>query len=135
MTFSDGTPLDAPAVQANLEALGEGIESAKIQLNVDFSTYKSSRVIGNDQVEVTLSSPDANFLRATSSVTAGLVSPKTLVLDNARQSAIATISGSGPFVFESEKANEELSWPNEQAMPGLRKAPRTRERLTWTKSW
>ncbi|MDQ0848068.1 peptide/nickel transport system substrate-binding protein [Arthrobacter sp. B3I9] len=108
VTFSDGTPLDAAAVQANLDALGKGIESAKIQPNVDFSAYKSSQVIGGDQVEVTLSSPDANFLRATSSVTAGLVSPKTLTLDNAGQSAIAKISGSGPFAFESEKADEEV---------------------------
>ena len=108
VSFSDGTPLDAKAVQANLEALGKGIESAKIQPNVDFSTYKSSRVIAEDQVEVTLSSPDSNFLRATSSVTAGLVSPKTLALDNAGQSAIAKISGSGPFIFESEKADEEI---------------------------
>ena len=108
VSFSDGTPLDAKAVQANLEALGKGIESAKIQPNVDFSTYKSSQVIAEDQVEVTLSSPDSNFLRATSSVTAGLVSPKTLALDNAGQSAIAKISGSGPFIFESEKADEEI---------------------------
>ncbi|WP_160663385.1 ABC transporter substrate-binding protein [Pseudarthrobacter sp. ATCC 49987] len=108
VTFSDGTPLDAKAVQANFEALGKGIESAKIQPNVDFSTYESSQVTGEDQVEVTLSSPDANFLRATSSVTAGLVSPKTLTLDNAAQSAIAKISGSGPFTFESEKADEEI---------------------------
>lgn len=108
VSFSDGTPLDAKAVQANLDALGKGIESAKIQPNVDFSAYKSSRVIGEDQVEVTLSSPDANFLRATSSVAAGLVSPKTLALDNAGQSAIAKISGSGPFAFESEKADEEV---------------------------
>lgn len=108
VTFSDGSPLDAAAVQANLEAFGKGIESARIQPNVDFSSYKSSRVIGSDQVEVTLSSPDANFLRATSSVTAGLVSPKTLALDNAGQSAIAKIAGSGPFAFESEKADEEI---------------------------
>ncbi|WP_427007858.1 ABC transporter substrate-binding protein [Pseudarthrobacter sp. H2] len=108
VSFSDGTPLDAKAVQANLDALGKGVESAKIQPNVDFSAYKSSQVIGGDQVEVTLSSPDANFLRATSSVTAGLVSPTTLALDNAGQSAIAKISGSGPFAFESEKADEEI---------------------------
>ncbi len=41
-------------------------------------------------------------------MTAGLVSPGTLKLDNAGQSAIAKIVGSGPFVFESEKADEEV---------------------------
>ncbi|GAA3672781.1 ABC transporter substrate-binding protein [Arthrobacter ginkgonis] len=110
VTFSDGTPLDAAAVKANLDALGNGIESAQIQPNVDFSAYKSSKVVGDNQVKVTLESPDANFLRATSSVTAGLVSPATLELDNAGQSAISKIVGSGPFVFESEKKDEEVTF-------------------------
>ncbi|MFJ2619958.1 ABC transporter substrate-binding protein [Glutamicibacter sp. NPDC087344] len=108
VTFSDGTALDAQAVKLNLDALGLGIESAQIAPNVDFSAYKSAEVVGDNQVKVTLKRPDANFLRATSSVTAGLVSPATLKLDNAGQSAIAKIVGSGPFVFESEKPDEEV---------------------------
>ncbi|WP_271395807.1 ABC transporter substrate-binding protein [Neomicrococcus lactis] len=108
VTFSNGTPLDAAAVKANLDALGLGIESAQIQPNVDFSAYKSSEVVGKSQVRVTLKRSDANFLRATTSVAAGLVSPETLKLDNAGQSAISKIVGSGPFVFKSEKADEEV---------------------------
>src|SRR4051794_19165699 len=86
VTFSDGTALDAAAVKANLDALGKGIEKAQIQPNVDFAAYKSAEVVDKDTVKVQLKSADANFLRATSSVTAGLVSPKTLELDNAGQS-------------------------------------------------
>ncbi|EMY34853.1 dipeptide/oligopeptide ABC transporter substrate-binding protein [Arthrobacter crystallopoietes BAB-32] len=108
VTFSDGTPLDAEAVKANLDVLGKGLEKAQIQPNVDFSAYESTEVVDEDTVKVQLKSADANFLRATSSVAAGLVSPKTLELDNAGQSDIAKISGSGPFVFESEKPDEEL---------------------------
>lgn len=108
VTFSDGTDLDAEAVQKNLDALGLGIKSAQIQPNVDFAAYKSSEIVGKNKVKVTLKRPDANFLRATSSVTAGLVSPGTLKLDNAGQTAISKIVGSGPFVFESEKADEEV---------------------------
>jgi peptide/nickel transport system substrate-binding protein len=108
VTFSDGTPLDAAAVKANLDVLGLGLEKAQIQPNVDFSAYKSSEVVDEETVKVQLKTPDANFLRATSSVAAGLVSPKTLELDNAGQSDIASISGSGPFVFESEKPDEEI---------------------------
>lgn len=108
VTFSDGSDLNAKAVQKNLDALGLGIKSAQIQPNVDFAAYKSSEVVGNNKVKVTLKRPDANFLRATSSVTAGLVSPETLKLDNAGQTAIAKIVGSGPFIFESEKADEEV---------------------------
>ena len=108
VTFSDGTALDAKAVQKNLDALGLGIKSAQIQPNVDFAAYKASEVVGTNKVKVTLKRPDANFLRATTSVTAGLVSPETLKLDNAGQTAIGKIVGSGPFVFESEKADEEV---------------------------
>lgn len=108
VTFSDGSALDAEAVKLNLDALGLGIKDAQIAPNVDFGAYKSAEVVGENQVKVTLKRPDANFLRATCSVAAGLVSPKTLKLDNAGQSAIAKIVGSGPFVFESEKPDEEV---------------------------
>lgn len=108
VTFSDGSALDAAAVKLNLDALGLGIKDAQIAPNVDFAAYKSAEVIDGNKVKVTLKRPDANFLRATSSVTAGLVSPKTLELDNAAQSSISKIVGSGPFVFESEKPDEEV---------------------------
>ena len=108
VTFSDGTPLDAAAVKANLDSFGFGIPEASIQPNVDFAGYASSEVLAADQVKVTLSAPNSNFLRATSSVTAGLVSPATLELDAAGQASIARIAGSGPFVFESEKPDEEV---------------------------
>ncbi|MCZ4135868.1 peptide ABC transporter substrate-binding protein, partial [Escherichia coli] len=108
VTFSDGSKLDAEAVKLNLDALGKGIKSAQIAPNVDFAAYKSAEVVGGNKVKVTLKRPDANFLRSTSSVTAGLVSPKTLELDNAAQSSISKIVGSGPFVFESEKPDEEV---------------------------
>lgn len=108
VTFSNGTTLDAEAVKLNLDALGKGIEKAQVQPNVDFSAYKSAEVVNGNQVKVTLKRPDANFLRATSSVTAGLVAPETLQLDNSGQSAISKIVGSGPFVFESEKPDEEV---------------------------
>lgn len=108
VSFSDGTPLDAAAVKANLDAFGFGIPAANIQPNVDFSGYAGSEVLAPNQVRVTLAAPNSNFLRTTSSVTAGLVSPATLALDTAGQSSIAKISGSGPFVFASEKPDEEV---------------------------
>ncbi|MGO2634708.1 MAG: ABC transporter substrate-binding protein [Galactobacter sp.] len=109
VTFSDGEALDAEAVKANLDAFGKGIESAQIQPNVDFANYDSASVDGN-KVTVKLKQADANFLRATSSVTAGLVSPKTLELDTAGQSDIAKIVGSGPFVYESQVADQEVKF-------------------------
>lgn len=108
VTFSDGTPLDAEAVKANLDALGHGIEETQIPANPDFAHYESSEVTGNNEVTVTLSEPDVNFLRATSSVTAGLVSPETLQSSYAEQDSIESIVGSGPFVFESQTVDEEV---------------------------
>lgn len=68
VTFSDGTPLDAEAVKENLDALGHGIEDEQIPPNPDFAYYESAEVTDDNEVTVTLSEPDVNFLRATSSV-------------------------------------------------------------------
>lgn len=108
VTFSDGTPLDAEAVKANLDALGHGIEAEQIPANPDFAHYESAEVTGINEVTVTLTEPDANFLRATSSVTAGLVSPETLESSYAEQDSIEAIVASGPFVFESQTIDEEV---------------------------
>ena len=87
VTFSDGSKLDAEAVKLNLDALGKGIKSAQIAPNVDFAAYKSAEVVGGNKVKVTLKRPDANFLRSTSSVTAGYRRPRmTLRLGQCRRS-------------------------------------------------
>lgn len=110
VTFSDGTPLDAEAVQKNLEAFGQGIPDAQVQPNQDYKDFVSAEVVGDNQVTVTLSEPNANFVRATSSVTSGLVSPATLELDNAGQNDIAQVVGSGPFTFESQVPDQEITF-------------------------
>src|SRR5690625_2656470 len=123
VTFSDGTPLGAAAVKANLDALGHGIPEEQVPANPHFMYYESSEVTGEHEVTVTLSEPDVNFLRATSAVTAGLVSPGTLESSYAEQDSIETIVGSGPFVFESQSIDEEVvftaredyAWPPETA--------------------
>jgi len=123
VTFSDGTPLDAAAVKANLDALGHGIPEEQVPANPHFMYYESSEVTGEHEVTVTLSEPDVNFLRATSAVTAGLVSPGTLESSYAEQDSTETIVGSGPFVFESQSIDEEVvftarqdyDWPPETA--------------------
>ncbi|MFB2572541.1 ABC transporter substrate-binding protein [Micrococcus sp. IITD107] len=108
VTFSDGTPLDAEAVARNLQVFGEGITDAQIQPNQDYKNFVSAEVTGDDQVTVTLSEPNANFVRATSSVTSGLVAPSVFELDNAGQNDIAQVIGSGPFTFESQVPDQEI---------------------------
>lgn len=108
VTFSDGTPLDADAVKANLDQLGLGDESKQILKNRDFIGYESSEVLGDDTVVVTLSEPNADFLKATAAATSSLVSPSTLALDYEGQADISQIVTSGPFVFESQIPDQEL---------------------------
>lgn len=109
VTFSDGTPLDAAAVKANLDLLGQGEDDKGIVPNRDFIGYESSEVDG-DKVIVRLSAPNRDFLRATAGSTASLVSLSTLELDYEGQADIAQIVGSGPFVFESEVPDELVSF-------------------------
>ncbi|MCJ1696903.1 ABC transporter substrate-binding protein [Rathayibacter caricis] len=120
VTFSDGTPLDAAAVKANLDQLGLGDEAKKIVKNRDFIGYASSEVTGEDTVVVRLSEPNADFLKATAASTASLVSTSTLALDYAGQADISKIVASGPFVFESQVPDQEIrfakredyAWPS-----------------------
>jgi peptide/nickel transport system substrate-binding protein len=120
VTFSDGTPLDAAAVKANLDQLGLGDDARKIVKNRDFIGYASAEVTGDDTVVVRLSEPNADFLKATAAATASLLSPATLALDYAGQADISKIVGSGPFVFESQVPDQEIvfskrddyAWPS-----------------------
>ena len=120
VTFSDGTPLDASAVKANLDQLGLGNADQKIVKNRDFIGYQSSAVTAADTVVVTLSAPNADFVKATAAATSSLVSLSTLALDYAGQADISRIVGSGPFVFKSQVVDQELvfakrtdyAWPS-----------------------
>ena len=120
VTFSDGTPLDAAAVKANLDQLGLGDDAKKIVKNRDFIGYVGSEVTAEDTVVVRLSEPNADFLKATAAATASLLAPATLALDYAGQADISKIVASGPFVFESQVPDQELvftkredyAWPS-----------------------
>lgn len=107
VTFSDGSVLDAAAVKANIELLAFGNPDAQIPAHIDFA-FVDTVTANDDTVVVTLSEPNSNFLRATSGITAGLVSLATIGLDNAGQSDISRIVGSGPFVYESIVPEQEL---------------------------
>ena len=120
VTFSDGTPLDAAAVKANLDQLGLGDQGRGIIKNRDFIGYASSEVVGTDQVKVVLSEPNALFVRATSAATSSLLAPSTLALDYEGQADVTKIVASGPFTVASVVPDQELrlvkradyAWPS-----------------------
>ncbi|WP_039791035.1 ABC transporter substrate-binding protein [Amycolatopsis sp. ATCC 39116] len=106
VTFSDGTPLDAAAVVANLDdvaALG-----ARSPLGATYlAGYAGATASGPRTVEVRFDTPSAQFLQATSMVTLGMLSPETLA-ETPEKRCAGTLTGSGPFVLDEVALNEEV---------------------------
>ncbi|MEZ0165286.1 ABC transporter substrate-binding protein [Kineococcus sp. LSe6-4] len=100
VTFSDGTPVDAAAVKANLDgivALG-----AKASLGSTYlQGYTGTQTPDAQTAVVTFSRPSAQFLQATSTMSLGLLSVPTATADPATRCTGATLVGSGPFVVGS----------------------------------
>lgn len=117
VTFSDGTPLDAAAVAANLDRVVAIGPLAYIAAGM-VRTYVASTVLDERTVQVEFSEPNAQFLQATSSQSLSLLAPATLALDP-EQVAAGDVIASGPFVLESYTpgesvvlvAREDYAWP------------------------
>ncbi|MEU8139316.1 ABC transporter substrate-binding protein [Streptodolium elevatio] len=106
VTFSDGTPVDATAVKANLDgvvALGAKAQIAGVYL----TGYTGSTVVDPTTVRVEFGTPSAQFLQATSTVSLGLLAPATLAR-SADERCQGALVGSGPFVFGSYKQNQSV---------------------------
>src|SRR6202008_3245166 len=77
VTFSDGTPLDADAVAANLDRvsqLGAPAPLAKSYL----ASYQSTTVTGPTTFTGSFSRPNVQFLQGTSTVSLGILSPASV---------------------------------------------------------
>ncbi|MFI5436470.1 ABC transporter substrate-binding protein [Rhodococcus baikonurensis] len=101
-TFSNGEPVDAAAVAANIEdlhALG-----AKSPIGASYTVhFVSAEASDSHTVVVTFDSPSSQFLQATSMVTTGLLAPETL--RQTPEERCTQIIGSGPFALESFQPN------------------------------
>ncbi|MFE0020486.1 ABC transporter substrate-binding protein [Amycolatopsis sp. NPDC059021] len=106
-TFSDGTPVDAAAVKANfdgIKALG-----AKAQLASGYlAAYKASTVVDPHTVRVEFSAPSAQFLQASSTMSLGLLAPSAYKKTPDQRCQGDGLIGSGPFVFQSFRQNQEI---------------------------
>ncbi|MCX5044157.1 ABC transporter substrate-binding protein [Aldersonia sp. NBC_00410] len=107
VTFSDGTPLTAEVVKANLDQVGKGDQEKKIPAFTDFVGYDRSEVAGNT-VTVFLSKPNANFYRALAGHRAGIRGLSTLALNYENQAKIENVVGSGAFVYESQVPDQKI---------------------------
>ena len=100
VTFSDGTPLTATTVKANLDAL-VGPLGASAPLAASYlAGYTETRVDDEHTATVVFGAPNAQFLQATSTVSLAILSDATTTADPAKRLQ-GEVVGSGPFVLES----------------------------------
>jgi peptide/nickel transport system substrate-binding protein len=106
VTFSDGTPLDAAAVQANFDAvqrLGPRGSLPKGYL----AGYQGTTVESPTRFTVTFDEPNVQFLQGTSTHSLGVLSPATVA--RADDDRCASVVGSGPFVLDSYVRDESIT--------------------------
>ena len=106
-TFSDGTPVDAAAVVANLDMWSHGDASRGIQpIGLFPKTYKGAEVVDPATVRVHFTSPTLGFIPTLGYHGSILISPKSLALPADQQADLSKDIGSGPYVVESWKEDD-----------------------------
>ncbi|PRY13068.1 ABC transporter substrate-binding protein [Kineococcus rhizosphaerae] len=107
VTFSDGTPLDAQAVKVNFDdtqSLG-----ALAALPAQYLTgYQGATVVDPSTVRVDFDRPNAQFLQASSSMSLGLLSPKSLQDKTPEQLCEGDYAASGPFTITKFVAGQSV---------------------------
>jgi peptide/nickel transport system substrate-binding protein len=104
VTFSDGTPLDASAVVANLDIWYAGRKSEGINpIGLFPKTYDHAEAIDAATVKVFFKKPTLGFIPTLGYHGSILISPKTLAQPATAQADLSKTSGSGPYVVESWK--------------------------------
>ncbi|MDJ0459439.1 ABC transporter substrate-binding protein [Arthrobacter sp. NQ7] len=108
VTFSDGTPLDAAAVVANLNAWAKGDSTRGVSKVGLFpsSNFVSAEATDTGTVKVSFSSPALGFIATLAYHGCILLSPKTLALPVEAQADLSQEIGSGPFVVKSWKQGD-----------------------------
>jgi peptide/nickel transport system substrate-binding protein len=107
VTFSDGTPLDAAAVVANLDIWYAGRKSEGINpIGLFPKTYKRSEAIDAATVKVSFKAPTLGFIPTLGYHGSILISPKSIAQPATQQADLGKTSGSGPYLVESWKEGD-----------------------------
>lgn len=107
VTFSDGTPLDAPAVIANLDIWYAGrVKDGINPIGLFPKTYDGAEAVDPTTVKVLFKAPTLGFIPTLGYHGSILVSPKTLAQPAAEQADLAKTSGSGPYLVTAWKEGD-----------------------------
>ncbi len=105
VSFQDGNPLDAQAVQFTFERFKQSGTSSPIYAGIQKIT--SIQVVDDSTVRFALDEPIADFWNAIASPYAGIISPASAEL--AVKSGSGHVVGSGPFMPASTPPDEPLT--------------------------
>lgn len=102
VTFSDGTPLDAAAVVANIDLWAKGRPDEGINRIGLFpsANYVGAEAVDATTVTVSFSAPTLSFIPTLAYHGSILLSPASLALPADEQADLTKDIGSGPFVVE-----------------------------------
>ena len=110
VTFHDGTPLDAKAVEFNFDRMLDDShpyhDTGPFPLSFFFSAVKDTEAVDEDTVKFTLHEPYAPFLSNLAYPTGLIVSPEAVKKHGADFGR--NPSGTGPFVFAEWEANAKV---------------------------
>ncbi|MCV7063356.1 ABC transporter substrate-binding protein [Mycolicibacterium vaccae] len=108
VTFSDGTPLTAELVKANLDNLKAITKSGQSETQIisALNTYQGTTVVDPHTVRVDFTEPELGFLRNLSDPYFSVYAPATLEAPLEERCAGKNLIGSGPYVI-SEVINQQ----------------------------
>ena len=107
VTFSDGAPLDASAVVANLDVWYAGRKNEGINpIGLFPKTYDHTEAVDATTVKVFFKKPTLGFIPTLGYHGSILISPKTIAQPAPQQADLSKTSGSGPYVVDSWKEGD-----------------------------
>ncbi|TCQ04221.1 peptide/nickel transport system substrate-binding protein [Rhizobium sp. PP-F2F-G36] len=110
VTFSDGTPVDATAVIANLDIWSAGRKKEGINPIFLFpKTYERAEAVDAATVKVFFKKPTLGFIPTLGYHGSILISPKTIAQPATEQADLSKSSGSGPYIVESWKEGDHVT--------------------------
>jgi peptide/nickel transport system substrate-binding protein len=106
VTFSDGTPLDAAAVQANFDAVQRLGARGSLPRGY-LAGYEGTTVESPTRFTVTFGEPNVQFLQGTSTHSLGILSPASVARTDDER--CAGVVGSGPYVLDSYVRDDSIT--------------------------